>query len=304
MSNPAPAEPPDEASYVPLDGDGREPSLRGRARPLARIAFVVLLAGAVVVVLLAGVAITVARPGRGKTGPPGVTPAPDITPEAPWDGKQSRRLPVTVTPASGIVDGQTVTITGSGFPVGKSVAAVVCTIAAGSQGVAACDVSTSSFMAGTTTIVDRDGRFTIRYPMHRRILVGGQTVDCATGNVDPDAYHQAVLQFGPMVRITTPGAFSCLVAVGAIDDYDQSGGALVAFAGETFVPFEVDGVPEPTTTTAAPTTTSAPTSLAPPTSPPTGAPTTSTPVPTTATSATTAPATSTIPTTTSRPGHP
>jgi len=240
MSNPAPAEPPGDANYVDPEAEAPRRSWSEHAQPV--------LAGLAVVALLAIIVVVFTRPIGGTAMPPTITPAPvAITPEAPWDGRQSRRLPVAVQPATGISDSQTVTITGTGFPAGKSVAAVVCTIAAGSQGVDACDISTSSFMAGSTTIVDRSGHFTIRYEVHRHIVVGAAPIDCGTGNVDPDAYHRAVVQYGPLVRITTPGAFSCVIAVGAIDNYDQSGGALVAFTGEVFRPFEVDGTPETST---------------------------------------------------------
>ena len=205
MSTPAPAEPTDDPRYLEAEDEATRPGLRQRSQPL--------IAGLAVLLLLVAAGIAVVRPSSGRSGPAAVKPDPvAITPEAPWDGKQSRRLPITVTPDSGIADGQTVTITGSHFPVGKSVAAVVCTIAAGSKGVDACDIQTSSFMAGTNTTVDAAGNFTISYVMHRHIVVAGKNVDCGAGNVDPAVYHEAVVTFGPMVRITTPNAFSCLVS--------------------------------------------------------------------------------------------
>jgi len=245
MSTPVPAEPPDDSRYLDLGPEPPRRSWLGRSQPL--------IAGVVVLVLLAVGAVAVLRRSS-----PSATPLPGtVTPEAPWDGKNSHRLPITVTPDADIADGQTVTISGSGFPVGKQVAAVVCTIDAGSKGVDACDISTSSFMAGTNVVVGKDGRFTFEYVMHSHVTIGGKAVDCSVGNVDPAIYRQSVVQFGPTVRITTPGAFSCLVGVGAIDNYDQSGGALIAFRGETYRPFEVDGTPETTTSTgpgATPTT--------------------------------------------------
>jgi hypothetical protein len=237
----SPADPLGEFDYVALEPD--EPG-RGRGRRSQP-----LIVGLAVLGVLVAAGVVISRPHSTATDPPVTTPSTvALTPEAPWDGKQSHRLPITVTPDTGLANNQLVTITGSGFPRGKQVAAVVCTIDAGSKGVDACDISTASSMAGTTTLVAADGTFTINYKIHSRIDVGGKQIDCATGNVDPQAYHQSVVEFGPLVRITTPGRFSCLVAVGAIDNYDQSGGALVAFAGETFHPFDVDGTPETTTT--------------------------------------------------------
>jgi hypothetical protein len=233
-------DPQPDQPYVLLD----EP------RPDRRRALRPVVAGAAVVLLMVVTGLVLVRPSS-VHGKPSTRDVGVVTPEAPWDGKQSHRLPITVTPDDGLIDGQSVTITGSGFPRGKSVAAVVCTIDAGSKGADACDISTSSFMAGTTTIVDSDGRFSLTYKVHRRIDVGGKTIDCATGNVDPHAYHQSVVEFGPFVRISTPGAFACLIGVGAIDNYDQSGGVLVAFAGETYLPFDVDRTAETTTSTTA-----------------------------------------------------
>lgn len=231
-----------ESDYVALEPD--EPRRRSGVGSQPLIVGLMILALVLVVGLLA-TTVHSNNSGRAAFNP---TPA-EIAPEAPWDGKQSHRLPIAVTPATGLTSNQIVTVTGSGFPRGKQVAAVVCTIDAGRKGVDACDINTASSLAGTQTTVAADGTFTIQYKVHRHIIVGGRPIDCATGNVDTAAYHQAVVEFGPLVRITTPGAFSCLIAVGAIDNYDQSGGFLVSFAGEKFRPFDVDGTPETTTTT-------------------------------------------------------
>ena len=210
---------------------------------------------AVAIVAVLAVAVLGARKLDGRPGPDKVQPSPAaLQPQAAWDGKQSRRLPVTVTPNTGLHDGQTVIVHGSGFPRGTQVAVVVCTIAAGSVGVSACDISTSSFMAGNGAVASSDGEVTVSYKMQRFITVGGTTVDCQTGNVDPRLYGLAVAQYGPWAKITTPGAFSCLLAASDINNYDISGGALVGMAGSTFVPFTVDKTPQTTTTSSAPTT--------------------------------------------------
>jgi hypothetical protein len=219
------------------------PTLRGgsaRSRRLAAaLGIAVVLAGT----LLAAIGADASRSTDG--GQP--APAAVQQAQAQWDGKGSQRLPVKVAPDVGLLNGQVVRVKGAGFPAGASVAAVMCTMAAGSQGIEACDIGTSSYLAGTMTIADPDGQFTIDYPVRRFIQVGGKTVDCLTANVDPVAYGLAVAVSGPWTSITTKGAFSCLVAAGMINDYDVSGGALVALAGETFLPFDVEKTPPPST---------------------------------------------------------
>ena len=243
---------PGQGSRDLLDDYVRPPQSGGSGRRRRFVAAVGIAAILTVTLLLAS------GTGLNRSGdsskPPALT---DQQPQAPWDGKDSRRLPVKVTPDVGLQDGQMVEVSGSGFPARASIAAVICTIAAGSRGVDACDLGTSSYMAGTTTITDSDGQFTIAYPMRRFIQVDGETVDCLAGNVDPARYRAAVAEHGPGTKITTEGAFSCVIAAGMINNYDVSGGALVAMAGETFMPFDVDA-PETSTTSTASTATPVP----------------------------------------------
>lgn len=130
-------------------------------------------------------------------------PAP-IALGGPRDGKDSVGLPVKVEPATGLTDGQTVTVTGTGFPPGEQVGVVMCTREAGREhggrGADACNLTRS--VQGTS---DSDGVVVVEFAVERLLLLDGQEVDCAS---ESDR---------------------CLVGMGLIRDYDQSGGAVVAF---------------------------------------------------------------------------
>lgn len=125
----------------------------------------------------------------------------------PRDGLDSRRLPVTVTPTDALVDGQTVTVSGVGFPPLRALGVVMCSPLGPSAegGVANCQISPY-----TAVTSDSEGSFTVEHVVRRWITLGNGVHDCA----------------GPPPE----GAeATCVVAVGAIDDYDQSGIAAVAF---------------------------------------------------------------------------
>jgi hypothetical protein len=107
----------------------------------------------------------------------------------------------------------------------------MCTGAARTQGVAACDLTTS--IGGATT--DADGAFTMTVAVARYPMVGGGRVDCATGNVDPNDYAQLLRREGPHPTTYNPASATCIVAVGELSNYDNSGGWPIAFAGEVFV---------------------------------------------------------------------
>ena len=132
-------------------------------------------------------------------------PVPDpIVLGAPDDGKESVGLPVSVEPATGLLDGQMVTVTGSGFPSDVSVGVVMCTKEAGAEhgarGVDACNIG--YFAQGTT---DQQGAVSVEFEVRRVLVLDGQEVDCAS----------------------EPGR--CIIGMGMISDYDQSGGVAVDF---------------------------------------------------------------------------
>lgn len=160
--------------------------------------------------LVAVVGLAVAAGPSGEAGPDqaadrdaGEFPTP-IDLGGPRDGKQSIALPVRVEPATGLIDGQEVTVTGTGFPAGASVGAVMCTREAGrghgSRGVEACNI-----IHYAQATADATGVAVATFAVRRLVVLDGQEVDCASE------------------------AGRCLVAMGMISDYDTSGAAAVDF---------------------------------------------------------------------------
>jgi hypothetical protein len=150
----------------------------------------------------------------------------EITPQAPWDGRDSLLLPVDVTPAAELVDGQVVSVRGAGFPSNVSFGVVMCTTQAIELGVNACDLGSSQLDQTRP-----DGTFEISFTVRRHLTIGGSTVDCQTGNVDPADWVVARAAGEPPLSVTDPTRFSCIVAAGVLNNYDQSGGFPVAFEG-------------------------------------------------------------------------
>lgn len=138
-------------------------------------------------------------------------PAPDFenapTPiglGAPDDGKDSVRLPIVAEPATGLVDGQTVLVSGMGFPPDSSVGVVMCTKEAGQdhggRGVEACNIN--HYASGTS---DAQGVASVEFEVRRIVQLDGEDVDCASESG------------------------RCIIGMGLISDYDQSGGVAVDF---------------------------------------------------------------------------
>lgn len=139
------------------------------------------------------------------------TPQPGVlTPLGPRDGKDSIGLPITIDPVDGLVDGTTVTARGEGFAPGEQVGIVQCAREAGAVepntrggGIDGCNISSVQYAeAGDDGVAV--GRFTVRRVLTTP-LTG--TVDCAAE------------------------AERCIVGMGAISDYDRSGGVGFAIAG-------------------------------------------------------------------------
>lgn len=81
-------------------------------------------------------------------------------------------LPVVkVSPSTGLVDLQTVTVTGSGFSANVQVGTVQCR--PGATGEADCDLGTLVYAQS-----DQHGTFTLRRYVRRLFSVGGKTIDC------------------------------------------------------------------------------------------------------------------------------
>lgn len=240
----------------------------GRRRTLAW-----LTASLLAVAVLAGAAVLTVGRERGATSDPDGSRTIEQGYAAPWDGKASLRLPVTVAPNRDLVDGQEVTVSGSGFPPGADLGVIMCTSEAAFAGIQACDINTAlSSLKGFPVTADAQGNVSTPYRVSTRISVpagnpltsaavtpptsiiqdGGSitigataapsaTIDCTTGDIDPDVWPAVI----PPSPTADPGGFTCIVAVGMVSDYDKSGGAAVAFEGATFRTIETT-----TTTTA------------------------------------------------------
>jgi hypothetical protein len=134
-------------------------------------------------------------------------------PTSPIDGKQSWRLPVVARPQSGLSDGDVVTLYGRGFRPGEQVGVVMCTSEADTadSGVDACQLANGpedSFGAVTYATVSSKGDVAVDVVVRRFVTTpAGGEVDCLAA------------------------AERCLVGMGAVSDYDRSGGSYVAFDG-------------------------------------------------------------------------
>ena len=179
-------------------------TVRGRHRRGVRRSRVGVAVAGVVVVTAASVgafALDRERPA------PETTPTTDIIDvevRAPEPGLRVGRHPVRVVPSGGLVEGQEVTVSGRRFPAEVSLGVTMCLPAAvEGEGVGACDITAAQIDIGSGD----EGRFEVVYTVRRLITVGNVVapVDCAT------------VEDG------------CIIAVGALDDYEESGGMTVTF---------------------------------------------------------------------------
>ena len=178
-------------------------------RPWARVAAVAAVVG-----LIAGGAAVVSQRGDGPglkvelDGPrPDLEPAP-LSLAGPRDGLDSIQLPLTVTPSTGLRDGDSVSVRAEGFEPGEQVGLVQCAREAGGEvrdqrvGVDGCYIGDYKNIT-----VDADGVAEGTYQVHRLLTTPHTgTVDCAVE------------------------AERCMVAMGALSDYDRSGGHPIVFA--------------------------------------------------------------------------
>ncbi len=143
-----------------------------------------------------------------------------LRPLGPRDGRDSIQLPLTVTPRStGLHEGDEITVTAEGFVPGESIGIVQCAKEAGGDapelrgGIDGCYIG-----AYTSVTADDEGVATGTYEVHRVLttpMTG--TVDCAAE------------------------AGRCIIAMGAISDYDRSGGHAIEFE-RTDEPIEIPTV--------------------------------------------------------------
>jgi hypothetical protein len=166
-----------------------------------------------ILAIAVGVANLRSDSSSGEVADPEPTAPVEIGPAGPRDGLDSLRLPVSVEPDVDLVDGQVVTVSGSQFPPFTSLGVVMCSgVVEMGGGAAQCQLSPF-----TQVESDSEGAFTVEYTVRRLIVIGGEVVDC--GGPTPEHLDA-----------------TCVVAVGAISDYDQSGIAPVAFDGSVAPP--------------------------------------------------------------------
>lgn len=172
-----------------------------------------VMAVAAVAALVVGFAATQGPEGDGGRVDIDDTRRPELatgllTPLGPRDGKDSIQLPVTAEPSTGLRDGDEVTVRGEGFVPGESVGIVQCAREAGGDtpevrgGVDGCYIGDY-----VNVSADEQGVAQGTYRIKRVLTTP------ITGSVDCAAE-----------------AGRCIVAMGAISDYDRSGGLPVEFA--------------------------------------------------------------------------
>jgi Neocarzinostatin family len=123
----------------------------------------------------------------------------------PYDGLDSLGLPVVAEPDIGLVDNDTVVVSGSGFTPGAQVGVAQCRFGEGPRGQDNCDIGNVA-LGG----VDELGNVEISIPVRRFISIASGTYDCADGGI----------------------VVGCGLGVGNIADYDESGSARIFFDGE------------------------------------------------------------------------
>lgn len=195
-----------------LDVDFERPPSRWRGRLVALVGVAALVGAGLLVA--ANASGTDEPPSSDATPPPENETAPievqDVDAAGRYDGLDSVRLPLEVTPDDGLTDGQAIRARGTGFSPGATVAIIQCAGLGGDGSADNCDLS--NYQLGNA---NEDGYVDMELIVHRYIANGGGEMDCAA----PDT--------------------NCAVAIGNIADYDESGVANVWFDGN------VEGVRSP-----------------------------------------------------------
>ncbi|MCU1453401.1 MAG: hypothetical protein JWN46_1547 [Acidimicrobiales bacterium] len=161
----------------------------------------------------------------------------------------SARLPVTVTPDSGLHDGQQVAVTATGLAKGAAVETLICDGRFLTDGFGACDFGGTTLRqlrrrisaAGSAWHVrgrglDASGRYTGTIDVVQTIVQddSGASFDCRNGNVDPVAFAKLSAQAQADVLKPGSGYRTCVVVVDDSNRDAQSGLAPIAFAGAVF----------------------------------------------------------------------
>ncbi len=139
-------------------------------------------------------------------------------PRSAIDGKASWKLPVVAKPQTGLQDGDRITIYGRGFGANQSLGIVQCSSEAdtGAAGIGACQLrgdEGATYGAVTYATSSNEGTVVAQVQVHRFITTpDGGKIDCKSS------------------------AERCLIGMGAISNYDQSGGTYIAFEGAPTFP--------------------------------------------------------------------
>lgn len=200
---------------IDIEVDLLPPQRPWRGRLLAAMGLLVIVVLGIVAINVAGSGDDSADTDRERR-PPDATGENDPVPvdaAGRYDGLDSVRLPLEVTPDSDLVDGLEIRARGAGYTPNAGVAIVQCAGTDGSGSIDNCDLS--NYLLGSA---NDQGFVDMTLPVRRYIATGDGEIDCALATV------------------------SCAVAIGNISDYDESGVANIWFDGN------VEGVHSPVIT--------------------------------------------------------
>ena len=146
-------------------------------------------------------------------------PAASAAPGGP--GSTPAAAGLTVTPASGLLNDQVVTVTGSGFPAGAQVAVTQCVKVTGGTA-QDCNLGRVGYATA-----DGSGAFSVGYTVQRILYVRGTTTDCAVAGacvigagVPPDGAQGAAsadIQFDPSAPLPPPPSITVTPSTNLLD---------------------------------------------------------------------------------------
>jgi hypothetical protein len=171
-----------------------------------------------------------------------IAPAQQAVPDPPvWslaEAAQPAAPSLSATPSTGLVQGDTVTVTGTGFPAGDRIGIVQCKLV--TDGPIGCNLSTLVY-----STADASGSFSASFVPRRILYVDGTPVDCAdldackigAGSVaDQTQGADAAIQFDPAVPPPPPPSITVTPDTGLLD------GQTVTVTGANYEPDSNFGV--------------------------------------------------------------
>ena len=132
-------------------------------------------------------------------------PAAAAVAATPTDGQDSLRHPLLTEPREGLTDGQRVSVSGAEFPPNEQVGVVQCVFTGENGSVDDCDIGQVELV-----LVSPDGTFEAEFSVRRNFPTTDGAVDCASPPEDQ----------------------VCMIAAGALSNYDESGVASIFFASD------------------------------------------------------------------------